>query len=165
MKRIAITGPESSGKTTLANALARHFGVKPVPEYAREFLAANGLGYTQEDLDTIAQGHEENIYLSQNSINIIDTDFIVLKIWSEYKYGFASNYINSLVSENHFDLHILCAPDIPWEEDPLRENPNNRHELFERYLETLSTFKKDFIIVSGLPEARLKKSITAINEL
>lgn len=165
MKRIAITGPESSGKTTLTNALARHFGVKPVSEYAREFLAANGLGYCQEDLDFIAEGHEQNIQLSQNSINIIDTDFIVLKIWSEFKYDFASGYINSLVSENHFDLHILCAPDIPWEEDPLRENPNDRHDLFERYLDTLNNFKKDFIIVSGLPEARLKKSIDAINQL
>jgi len=165
MKRIAITGPESSGKTTLAVALARHFGVSAVPEYAREFLIENGQSYTQGDLDDIAEGHEQNINLSQNSINIIDTDFIVLKIWSEYKYEFASSYINSLVSENHFDLHILCAPDIPWEEDPLRENPNDRHELFERYLETLNSFKKDFIIVSGLPEMRLKKSIKAIKQL
>jgi len=165
MIRVAITGPESSGKTTLANALSRHFGVTVVPEYGRKFLEENGPAYTQADLDDIAVGHEESVNLSQNSINIIDTDFVVLKIWSEYKYDFASSYINSLVSENHFDLHILCAPDIPWEEDPLRENPDDRHQLFERYVDTLSSFKKDFIIVNGLPEARLKKSIAAINKL
>jgi nicotinamide riboside kinase len=89
----------------------------------------------------------------------------VLKIWSEQKYGFASSLINELVSENHFDLHVLCAPDIPWEHDPMRENPNDRHDLFEKYLNALNAFKKDYIIVSGSEDDRLKKSSAAIRAL
>ena len=168
MIKIAITGPESSGKTTLTEALADYFGVAPIPEYAREYFNENGLEYTQEDLDDIAEGHAENlqIFLTEKSpVNIVDTDFIVLKIWSEYKYKFASNYINSLVSENHFDLHILCAPDIPWEKDPMRENPNDRHELFEQYVHTLNKFKKDFIIVNGSRtiEKKYRRNYQALN--
>lgn len=168
MIKIAITGPESCGKTTLCNSLAEHFGVAPVPEYSREFFEENGPEYTQLDLDDIAEGQLENIQIyssDKNRVNIIDTDFIVLKVWSEHKYGFASSHINSLVSENHFDLHILCAPDIPWEEDPLRENPNDRHELFQQYIKLLESFKKDFIIVNGSHEERMKKSILAIDKL
>ena len=89
----------------------------------------------------------------------------MLKVWSEHKYDFASTYINELVSENHFDLHVLCAPDIPWEADPLRENPDDRHILFEKYISVLNAFKKDFIIVNGALEGRLKKSIQVIDQL
>ena len=168
--KIAITGPESSGKTTLANALASHYGVNVIPEYAREFLDENGpdYEYSHGDLDDIAEGHEENLQIfstEKSRVNIVDTDFVVLKVWSEHKYGFASTYINELVSENHFDLHVLCAPDIPWEADPLRENPDDRHTLFEKYISVLNAFKKDFIIVNGALEGRLKKSIQVIDQL
>jgi NadR type nicotinamide-nucleotide adenylyltransferase len=163
--RIAITGPESSGKTTLVKALSDQFEVSPVPEYARQYLEENVTGYIQEDLDEIALGHQESISLSQNSINIIDTDYVVLKVWSEDKFEFSSGLINRLVSENHFDLHILCSPDIPWEEDPLRENPEDRHKLFEKYLEVLNKYRKDYIIVSGTHDKRLKKSIQAITAI
>ncbi|NRA11155.1 MAG: ATP-binding protein [Crocinitomicaceae bacterium] len=166
--KIAITGPESSGKTTLAVALASHYDVNVIPEYAREFLKDNGPEYTQPDLDDIAEGHAENLqifYTEKSKINIVDTDFVVIKVRSEHKYNFASTYINELVSENHFDLHVLCAPDIPWEVDPLRENPDDRHILFEKYISVLNSFKKDFIIVNGSPEERLKKSIEAIDRL
>lgn len=165
MKRIAITGPESSGKTTLAASLAAHYGVKLIPEFARIYLEEHGSEYEQSDLDKIGMGHLEGLVLSQDSIKITDTDFVVLKVWSDYKYNFTSTYINTLVSENHFDLHIVCSPDIPWEFDPLRENPENRHELFENYIRVLRQYKKDFIIVSGDHDKRLKRSLAAIDAL
>lgn len=165
MINVAITGPESSGKTTLAKLISESLSTSFVPEFARQYLDENGLDYVHSDLDEIAEGQLHLIQSSQNSINIIDTDFVVLKVWSEDKFEFASSLINALVSERHFDLHILCAPDIPWEEDPMRENPNNRHELFERYLDVLNTFKKDYIIVSGSEDERLKKSLAAIHAL
>jgi nicotinamide riboside kinase len=59
----------------------------------------------------------------------------------------------------------LCAPDIPWEDDPMRENPDDRHLLFEKYVNVLNTYKKDFIIVSGLHDERLKKCVSAIHKL
>lgn len=165
MIRIAITGPESSGKTLLAQALAKEIGATYIPEYARTFLEEFGPGYNQEDLDTMALGHLNQIEESEAQLLVVDTDFIVFKVWSEYKYDFASPLIHSYISEEYFDLHLLCAPDIPWEEDPLRENPQDREKLFEQYVAALERYKKKYIIVTGSEEERLQKARQEVDRL
>lgn len=165
MIRVAITGPESSGKTTLSVALADYFKVDSIPEFARAFLEQSGGEYDQSDLDIIAKGQLESILSKKNEVIISDTDFMVLEIWSQYKYGNVSAYISELVQKDFFDLHILCSPDIPWEEDPLRENPDNREALFEMYLSSLKNQNKHFIIVSGDQNQRVVKSLRSIDLL
>lgn len=165
MLRIAVTGPESSGKTTLCSALAEHYDVSYVPEYARSYLQNSKGNYEQQDLDHIAEGQLNSLLSFEGVMTICDTDFSVLEIWSSYKYHTVSEKILNLVSEDLFDLHILCTPDILWEEDPLRENPNNRNELFELYKESLRRYNKNFIVVAGAHEERLKKSRQAIDAL
>jgi len=165
MIRVAITGPESSGKTTLSVALADYFKVDSIPEFARAFLEQSGGEYNQSDLDVIAKGQLESILSKKNEVIISDTDFMVLEIWSQYKYGNVSAYISELVQKDFFDLHILCSPDIPWEEDPLRENPDNREALFEMYLSSLKNQNKHFIIVSGDQNQRVVKSLRSIDLL
>ena len=86
MLRIAITGPESSGKTTLASALSEHYKVFFIPEFAREYLEKTKGKYTLEDLDSIARGQLKSLLSCENKIIICDTDFSVLEIWSQYKY-------------------------------------------------------------------------------
>ncbi|MFT5820522.1 MAG: NadR type nicotinamide-nucleotide adenylyltransferase [Crocinitomix sp.] len=165
MIRIAITGPESSGKTTLSRSLSEHFKVPFIPEFARTYLEKINGDYNQFDLDKIAQGQLKSILSSQNTINISDSDFSVLEIWSHYKYGNVSDFIFGLVKKDLFDLHILCTPDIPWEEDPLRENPDNRDQLFELYKESLIKHKKNFIVVSGAHKNRVEKCLETIDLL
>ena len=165
MIRIAITGPESSGKTTLCQSLSEHYNSAFIPEFAREYLEKTNGKYSQFDLDEIAKGQLENLLLSQLNIVFCDTDFSVLEIWSNYKYGSVSKSIAGLVEKDLFDLHILCTPDFPWEEDPLRENPDSRDELFELYKVSLSKHKKNFIIVSGEQIQRIKKSAESIDLL
>lgn len=160
--RIAITGPESSGKTTLAIALAKHFSVEYVHEFAREFGEKSGGVYVQEDLDYIAQEHAKNIELSQNSIQIIDTEFISLKIWSDYRFHSTSKKIMELIENYPFDLFILCTPEMPWESDPLRVNPLDREKLFESFKKELNAYKKNHIIVIGHHEDRMKDCIATI---
>ncbi len=163
MIRIAITGPESSGKTTLCQSLSEHFNVDFIPEFARTYLEITDGKYKQPDLDEIAKGQLESITSSQSKINVCDSDFSVLEIWSAYKYGNVSDYIRELVKKDLFDLHILCTPDIPWEEDALRENPDTRDHLFELYKESLNRHNKNFIIVSGEHKNRIKKSLQFID--
>lgn len=163
MIRIAITGPESSGKTALAIALGERLSAPVYLEFAREFIDGLNRGYTQEDLETIALGHLAQFSDSTKEIQIIDTDFIVLKVWSKVRFGSVSATILEHIQSNYFDLHILCTPDIPWEADVQREHPNLREELYEMYLEELKTSKKSFITVSGSLEDRIKKSIEAIS--
>jgi nicotinamide riboside kinase len=144
MIRIGLTGPESSGKTTLCQALADHYNSSFIPEAARAYLAkTNGL-YHPSDLDEIANQQLKNILASEQKLVISDSDFTVLEVWSKYKYGGVSATITELVEKEIFDLHILCTPDIPWEEDPLRENPENRDELFELYKLSLAVHRKKF---------------------
>ena len=165
MLRIAITGPESSGKTTLAKALSEHYNISFVPEFARTYLEKTEGKYEQLDLDKIAQGQLKSLISAEDSIVISDTDFSVLEIWSQYKYKNTSELINKLVQKDLFDLHILCSPDIPWEADLLRENPNSRDLLFELYSKSLNSNNKNFIVVNGSAKNRLEKSIQAVDPL
>jgi NadR type nicotinamide-nucleotide adenylyltransferase len=165
MIRIAITGPESSGKTTLSQALAEHYNIVYIPEYARVYLEKTKGEYNQADLDLIAKGQLKNILSSEFSINICDSDFSVLEIWSQYKYGNVSDLICEFVKKDLFDLHILCTPDMPWETDPLRENPDNRDQLFELYKRSLSNYDKPFIVVSGTHKKRVEQSLEKIERL
>jgi NadR type nicotinamide-nucleotide adenylyltransferase len=164
MIRIAITGPESSGKTTLAKELAKQLNAQFIPEFAREYLQESSGKYEISDLDEIARGHLNQITKSQNSIQIVDSDFIVLKVWSDYRFGKSSSLIDQLVSKNIFEFYFLCSPDIPWEEDSLRENPNDRDLLFEQYLIQLNERKLPFEIISGTEEERIEKCIAILTE-
>lgn len=158
MIRVAITGPESSGKTTLAEALAKIYGVGYVPEFSRAYLEKLNRRYVKDDLDIIAKGHFEAISKSQDSIQFIDTEFVVLKIWSEYRFGKCTPLIEKLVVEERFDLYILCSPDIPWEDDPLRENPHDREVLFNAYWLELNKMGVDLLVLEGPHEERVKKT-------
>jgi len=165
MLKIAITGPESSGKTTLSEALCVYFNTPVIKEYAREFIENRKGKYECKDLDLIGLGQKESINSVNNNLVISDTDYYVLKIWSEVKFGAVSKTLNKLEKENVFDLYILCAPDIPWEEDPLRESQFSRDDLFKRYLFELEKDKRNYIIVSGSKENRLNSAISKIKEI
>jgi nicotinamide riboside kinase len=165
MIRIVVTGPESTGKTTLAKQLSDKLQTDLISEFAREHLADIGLDYTIDDLHVITEKHHKNISLSQNSIQIVDTDFVVMKVWYDDKFGSTPAKVIDLIGEDLFDLHILCAPDIPWEEDELREDPERRDELFNRYIEELERFRKNYIIAAGDVESRVEKSLKAINAI
>jgi len=164
MIRVAITGPESSGKTTLARQLSEELGGAFIPEFAREYLNKTEGTYNFSDLDNIAKGHLNRIEKSQNSIQIIDTDFCVMKIWSEYRFGKTSTYIEKLLNKNMFDFHFLCPPEVTWEHDPLRENPDDREELFQSYVELLNDLEFKYHIISGTIDQRLEKCLRIIHD-
>ena len=158
MHKIIVTGPESSGKTTLCKALSKHFDLPFSKEYAREYLNELGGDYKQEDLLEIAKGQLESEFNSQ----LLDTDLITIKIWSKYKYGSCDKCILEQIekqkSENRF--YLLCKPDIPWQADPQRENPTNRNELFEVYKKELKSLGQNYFIVEG--EGKLQRAIQKI---
>jgi NadR type nicotinamide-nucleotide adenylyltransferase len=167
MRKVAITGPESSGKTTLAMALAAHFQTTWVPEYARLYLDKNGPGYEEADLLNIAKGQAywELTYArdARNDLLICDTDLLVLKIWSEVKFSHCHPWIDRQLHTHAYDLHLLCSPDIAWEPDPQREHPEQRQELYLRYLAALVEMKADYTIIQGIdPKDRLLQAIRAI---
>ena len=167
MLKVIVTGPESSGKTTLCNALAEHINIPFTPEFSREFLNKLDGDYTQDDLSVIAKEQLKNEQLTtkNNQVSLNDTDLITIKIWSEYKYGNCNNWILEQIEKQKKEnrLYLLCKPDIPWKADPLRENRNNRDKLFDIYKKVLENLKHDYYVVEG--EKRLESVIEKIYQL
>tara|TARA_B100001564_G_C20249512_1_gene494234 strand:+ start:63 stop:590 length:528 start_codon:yes stop_codon:yes gene_type:complete len=144
--RIAFTGPESSGKTTMSKWLSEHFSFDFVEEYAREHLSQK-TNYNREDLNKIATEQFRRYQASGNMA--IDTEMLVMKVWFEEKYNYCSDLILELLERQKLDFYFLCKPDIPWEEDPLRENPLDRDRLFMKYEENLIEQGFDYIVLEG----------------
>lgn len=167
MKKIAIIGPESTGKSTLTKGLAEYFQEPFVPEYGRKYLEENGSEYVMSDLLKISKGMlQEEQEQSKNARQFLfcDTDFIMMKVWYEVKFGECHPFVLEKLSEKPYDYYLLCAPDLPWEADPLRENPTIREELFERYQKELNDFGVEYSIISG-EEGRLEKSIEMVEKI
>jgi NadR type nicotinamide-nucleotide adenylyltransferase len=165
--RIAVTGPESTGKSWLTEHLAIHFNTKFVSEYAREYIENLNRPYVFEDIEAIARHQlllEENALANANGFLFIDTDFFVTKIWSDFVYHKCCPWILDQLQYHPYDLHLLCNIDLPWEYDPQREHPNQRKELFDIYQQELELSGRPFEIISGTGEARLESAINAISK-
>lgn len=160
--RIALTGPESTGKSQLCKQLADYFNEPWVPEYSREYLVNLPDGYNFGDILAIAHGQfeREKIRL-KNAKNYLfcDTDFTVTHIWCMVKYGKSHNWIEQMAEMHPYDFTLLCNIDLPWEYDPLRENPDNRDYLFSLYHNQLITRNTPFSIVSGTGDERFRNAI------
>jgi NadR type nicotinamide-nucleotide adenylyltransferase len=166
MIKVVITGPESSGKTTLAKALAEHYLAPWVPEYARDYLNHLNQPYQEEDLLEIARGQverENEAAAEKLDLLICDTSLVVIKIWSKYRYGRCHPWILEQIEQRPVDLYLLCSPDIPWEPDPQRENPDDRDELFKLYKRALKD--KPSVVIRGNESERLKQAISEIEHL
>ncbi len=166
--RIAVTGPESTGKTTLAKALAAHYQTVVVKEAARRFLNRLNRPYVYEDLAHIACKQTLAEYRGMKKGNkyvFFDTEFTVLKIWALERFGDCPEIILNRIRKNHYDLYLLCNIDLNWVNDPLRENPHNRSYLFHKFEEEMIARKLPYTIISGQGEARLQKAIAAIDAL
>ncbi len=167
-KKIVITGPESTGKTTLARELARHFRTPWVREYSRWYLGRLERPYTEEDLEPIALGQKRwERYAAEESRKgfFCDTSLEVIEIWSRYKYGRLTASLEEKLKHAPADLYLLCYPDLPWEPDPLRENPRDREELFVWYERWMKERGVSYQKVQGRGEERLESTLEAVERL
>jgi NadR type nicotinamide-nucleotide adenylyltransferase len=174
LKKVVIIGPESTGKSTLCDNLARHYKTSWCPEYAREYLLQRGMDYTYDDLLTIAKGQvlledEHSQTITENIANpasllFIDTDMYVMKIWSEFVFGKCHPFILKNILERKYDLYLLCKDDLPWISDELREYPDagTRHQLFLMYQDHLINQSTPWELISGDHQNRFRKAIEAI---
>jgi NadR type nicotinamide-nucleotide adenylyltransferase len=168
IKRIAIVGPECTGKTHLSIALANHYKTVWVPEYARQYIDRLSRPYEQHDLTRIAQGQmllEDELALKANRVLICDTNLIVVKVWSEFRYGTCDPEILKLLNRHHYDLLLLTNIDIPWEHDPQREHPDKRDYFYARYHDELLAFGKPFHEITGVHHERFHSAVLAINKI
>ena len=140
--KVLVTGPESSGKSTLARSLAWILDGYYVEEQARQYLHNLSRAYEADDLPRILRQQlaaEQRGLDSGASYVICDTGPEVIDIWSQVKYGIPVPGIELADVDKNYDLTLLCAPDLPWQEDRLREHPDPiaRQALFQRYRDRL----------------------------
>jgi NadR type nicotinamide-nucleotide adenylyltransferase len=172
IKKIVCIGPESTGKSYLTQALAKHFGTIKVEEYAREFLLKKKAPYDVQDLSLIADGQlqlevDGEAKLENSNLLFIDTDLYVIKVWSEFVFGVCDNAILKQIAKRKYDLYLLCNPDLPWVKDELREYPDQatRDILYQHYKEILTSQKTPWVDIKGDYDERVKTAIHAVNQI
>lgn len=170
--KIALFGPESTGKTTLAKQLAEHYKTAWVPEFARDYLQERWDKDRHicnvDDMLPIAYGQTkiENESLSiANKYLFCDTNLLVTKVFSEVYYNFCDPLLDKAAREHEYDLFFLTDIDIPWEKDDLRDKPEGRESVFAVFKQALIDNNKPFITLSGDENSRLNKAISIINDL
>ena len=171
--KVVLFGPESTGKTTLAQRLARYYNSVWVPEYAREYLQNkwNNERKTCEpkDLLPIADGQmilENDLAKKTDSVLICDTDLLETKVYSEeYYMGSCDPILEKYALENTYDLYLLTYIDTPWEKDDLRDKPNERERMFKAFEDALIKHKRPYILLKGDLTNRLNVAVKHIDSL
>lgn len=166
--KIVLVGPESTGKTTLAQSLAAHYGVAWVGEVARNMLA-DRMGYDADDLDRIARAQleaEQRARMAPGELVIVDTDLLVIDVWWRERFGRPPEWLTAQLREatrEHSRRYLLCFPDLPWEPDPLRENPTDRDRLLRVYRRRLDELTATYRSIGGVGAERLAAAVAAVD--
>jgi len=168
VKKVAVIGPECTGKSDLSEFLAAYYKTEWVPEYARGYLENLVRPYEQHDLLTIAHGQmrlEDKYEKDCNNLMICDTNLYVLKVWSEFKFGNCHPEILANISKRKYDLYLLTYIDLPWVADPQREHPHKREELYKLYLQEMKGQRVPCVEIKGQGDQRRQMAVDAIEKL
>lgn len=165
--KIAVVGPESTGKSSMSAYLAKHYHTVWVPEFARDYCAALTAPCTWQDEINMFNGQlalEEELLPQANGLLICDTTFITVKIWSDYTFGRSPQEVLNELPKHPYDLYLLLNIDLPWEEDPLRDFPHMREHFMAVWYKELNALNARYVLISGTGEARYINAIKAVDE-
>jgi len=165
--KIAVVGPESTGKSSMSAYLAKHYQTVWVPEYARDYCANLTEPCTWQDEINMFYGQldlEAEMLPLANELIICDTTFITVKIWSDYTFGRTPQEVLDELPKHTYDLYLLLNIDLPWEEDPLRDFPHMREHFMEVWVKELQALDARYLLISGAGEDRYENAVRAIDK-
>lgn len=169
-KRVCVLGAESTGTTTLAIDLAKHYKTTWVPEFGRFYSDGKLYGennWNSEEFEFIAKKQneiEDKLARDCNKILICDTDSFATSIWQERYLGKVSRSVESLANNRKYDLYIVTDIDIPFVQDGTRDGEKIRTWMHKRFLEKLEKKGRRYIVVSGSRAKRLKRAVLEIDK-
>jgi NadR type nicotinamide-nucleotide adenylyltransferase len=169
LRRVVLTGSESTGKSTLAAALARRYDAPWTPEAARLYVEARGgapLGY--DDVERIARAHVETADRAAahaRGVLVLDTDLVSTVVYSRYYFGACPDWVEREARERLADLYLLLHPDVPWQADPARDRPLGREEIHALFRDALDAFGARRVDIRGTFPEREARAAEAIGAL
>jgi HTH-type transcriptional regulator, transcriptional repressor of NAD biosynthesis genes len=169
--RVVIIGAESTGKTTLAIALAEHYRTTWVPEFGRLYTEARrprGELWRSDEFTFIAAEQarmEDALARLANGVMICDTDPFATAIWHERYLGAPSQAVQAVAATRRYELYVLTDVDTPFVPDEIRDGERIRQWMHNRFRDELSQMRTPFIVVSGPHEQRLAAAVKEIDAL
>ena len=164
--KIAVVGPESTGKSTMSAYLAEHYSTVWVPEFARGYCEKLTSPPTWQDEINMFYGQlalEQALLPQANRLLICDTTFITVKIWSDYTFGRTPQEVLDELPKHPYDLYLLLNIDLPWEEDPLRDFPHMREHFMTVWHRELKALETDYVVIEGIADNRYKQAVSAVD--
>ena len=165
LKKIVITGAESTGKSWLTNELADYYNANFEPEFARDYIQNLNRMYTFQDVELIAKKQivQDHIIANKGELYFFDTWLIITKVWFDKVYGKAPDWLHTAIEQAHVDLFLLCDIDLPWVADSVRENGGeDRINLHKTYIRELKNYNFKYEVVSGVNEVRKENAINIL---
>lgn len=167
IRKIAVVGPESTGKSTMSEYLAKYYNTVWVPEYARGYCEKLTEPPTWQDEINMFYGQlalEKEYLPKANGLLICDTTFITVKIWSDYTFGRSPQEVLDELLVHPYDLYLLLSIDLPWEEDPLRDFPHMREHFMDVWYKELNALNANYVLISGTGQDRYDSAVVEIDK-
>lgn len=167
-RRVVVTGPESTGKTTLAAELGAHFEAPWVPEAARRFVETVSTPLSADTVEPIARlamQLDDAATSGTHPVVILDTDLLSTVVYARHYYGAVPAWIASEARARRSDLYLLCLPDIPWVADGVRDRPAARGALLGDFRDALQALDARVVEISGMGTARTDAAVRAVEAL
>ena len=164
--KIAVVGPESTGKSTMSEYLAAYYNTIWVPEYARGYCEKLTGPPTWQDEINMFYGQvalEDALLPKANKLLICDTTILTVKIWSEYTFGKAPQQVIDELSGRTYHLYLLLNIDMPWQDDPLRDFPHMRGHFMEVWYKELNELNANYVLIEGIGAERHKRAVEAVD--
>jgi len=158
-----LTGPESTGKTTLSEKLSKEYNTICVPEFAREYIENLKYDYKYKDVIFIAKKQIQQLtkqyYSNATDFIFFDTGLIITKIWFLEIFKKVPEFVEEAIRTIKIDMYLLCFPDIKWKQDDVRENGGEKRiYLFNKYKKELDSYKFKYFIIKGDEKLRFKSA-------
>jgi NadR type nicotinamide-nucleotide adenylyltransferase len=164
--KIAVVGPESTGKSTMSAYLAKYFDTVWVPEFARGYCAKLTGPCTWQDEINMFYGQlalEAELLPRANQLLICDTTFITVKIWSDHMFGQSPQEVLDELPRHPYDHYLLLNIDLPWEDDPLRDFKDKREHFMKVWYQELDALGARYQLISGMGEDRYQNAVDAVD--